>query len=71
MRFGCLKVKNLALRIDLVNRRRVVYSRAYGILNCVGIAAFNKSANNNKLTSKLCCSNALKKGQTCDIISFR
>ena len=31
MRFSSLKVQNLVLEIDLVKRRRVFYSRAYGI----------------------------------------
>ena len=31
MRFCRLKIQNLVLKIDLVNRRWVVYSRAYGI----------------------------------------
>ena len=30
MRFYSLKVQNLVLKFDLVNRPRVVYSRAYG-----------------------------------------
>ena len=48
MRFCSLKVQNLVLKIDLVNRPRVVYSRAYGNKN----AKSHYSHNLKKLDSE-------------------
>ena len=46
MRFCSLKVENLVLEINLVNRRWVVYTRTYGIF------MFNKTENTFSLKAR-------------------